>query len=36
MNGFRGQAPISVAVYATAWRIEIVNDESYRGLEYVR
>ena len=35
MAGLGNQSLASVSAYPTAWRVEIVNDDAYRGLEYV-
>ena len=29
-------APVSVAPYPVAWRVEVVDDDNHRGFEYVR
>ena len=29
-------SPLTVASYPMPWRVELVNDEKYRGFEYVR
>ena len=29
-------APLSVAPYPVAWKVEIVNDEKHRSFDYVR
>ena len=36
MVGLEDGNPISVSTYPAAWRIEVVNDDIYRGFEYVR
>jgi len=36
MAGLENDRPLSVSTYPVAWRIEIVNEEIHRGLEYVR
>jgi len=36
MVGLGNDKPISVSAYPVAWRIEVVNDDIFRGFEYVR
>ena len=36
MVGLTNGCKLSVSVYPMAWKIEVVNDEIYVGLEYVR
>jgi len=36
MVGLENENPISLSTYPVAWKIEVVNDDIYRGFEYVR
>ena len=36
MDGMEDHCPLSVAAYPVAWRVELVDDEAYRGFEYIR
>ena len=36
MEGLDNLAPLCVAIYPAAWRVEIVNEGIHRGSEYVR
>jgi len=36
MEGLDQSAPIFVAPYPIAWRVEVVEDDKHRGFEYIR
>jgi len=35
-NGPLEASQLSVAAFPVAWRVEIVDDDKYRGLEFIR
>ena len=36
MEGLSNGTPLYVAAFPVAWRIEVFDDDKYRGFEYVR
>ena len=36
MEGLNNGTPLFVAAYPVAWRIGVVDDDGYRGFEYIR